>query len=157
MSRSNLRFFEWGLMLLVMLLVASYFGREFRNVQSQGEIAAVKTTLGALRTALILDHLKAAIEGKEKTLTPQINPFLLMSPVPPNYAGVLSESKVKVVRPGTWVYDAYCRCIGYEPLYPYGLNTGDNTAGLWFQISAPPGPLKIAAMHAYRWQDQDMD
>jgi hypothetical protein len=144
-------------MLLVILLVALYFVREFRNVQSQGEIAAVKTTLGALRTSLILDHLKAAVVGKEKNLPPQTNPFLLMAPVPANYAGVLSENSGKVLRPGSWVYDAYCRCIGYEPLYPYGLNTGDNNGGLWFQISPPPGPLKIAAMHAYRWQDEAVE
>jgi hypothetical protein len=148
---------EWGLTLLIIMLVTAYFGREFRNVQAQGELAAVKTTLGALRTALLLDHLKRAIEGTEQTSPVQTNPFLLLAPVPVNYAGVLSENQAKLLKPGTWVFDAYCRCIGYEPLYSYALNTAADTSGVWFRISAPPGPLQITAMQSYRWQDQRLE
>lgn len=157
MSRTSRRLVEWGLTLLIILLASAYFGREFRYVQGQGELAAVKTTLGALRTALLLDHLKNAIDGTDKTQPPQTNPFLLLAPVPANYAGELSENKAKPLKPGTWVYDAYCRCIGYEPLYAYALNTAADTSGLWFRISAPPGPLQIKAMQPYRWQDQALE
>jgi hypothetical protein len=148
---------EWGLALLVVLLVAAYFGREFRYVQGQAELAAVKTTLGALRTALLLDHLKNAAEGASPASAVQTNPFLLLATVPANYSGVLSEAKGKPLRPGTWVFDAYCRCIGYEPLYAYALNTPADAGGLWFRVSAPPGPLQISAMQAYRWQDQVLE
>jgi hypothetical protein len=126
-------------------------------VQAQGELAAVKTTLGALRTALLLDHLKSAIDGTTQTKPLQSNPFLLMAPVPANYVGVLSESQSKVLKPGTWVYDAYCRCIGYEPLYAYATTLPADSAGLWFRVSAPPGPLQITAMQPYRWQDQPLE
>jgi hypothetical protein len=157
MSRSTRRLLEWGLALLVVLSVAVYFGREFRYVQGQAELAAVKTTLGALRTALLLDHLKNAVDGPRTNASVQTNPFLLLAPVPANYVGLLSEAKGKPLQPGNWVFDAYCRCIGYEPLYAYALNTPSSSAGLWFQVSAPPGPLQITAMQAYRWQDQALE
>jgi hypothetical protein len=148
---------EWSLLLLVILVVAAVFVRQFRYVQGQGELAALKTTLGALRTALLLDHLKQAVDDPAGLRPVQRNPFLLLAPVPANYAGALASAKGQGLRPGTWVFDAYCHCIGYEPLYPYALDLASDAPTLWFRISAPPGPLQIQAMQTTLWQGQPLE
>jgi hypothetical protein len=157
MRGNNRRLLEWSLILVVVLLASGFFVREFRFVQGQGELAAVKTTLGALRTALLLDHLKRAVDGKADTAALQRNPFLLLAPVPANYAGALSSMQGQVPQPGSWVFDAYCHCIGYEPLYPQALATQSDAPAVWFRVSAPPGPLQITAMQSYFWLGQPLE
>lgn len=151
------RMLEWSLLLLVILVVAGMFARQFRNVQAQGELAAVKTTLGALRTALLLDHLKGVVDGTNASRPVQRNPFLLLAPVPANYAGALASAKGQGFKPGTWVFDTFCNCIGYEPLFPQALDMPSDAPAVWFRVSAPPGPLQIRAMQAYLWQGQVLD
>jgi hypothetical protein len=150
-TNSNRRVVEWSLLVVVVLGVVGFLGREFRVVQGMGELAAIKTTLGALRTALVIDHLKThAIDGKPAEKT-QGNPFLLLDHVPANYAGLLGDLKGQPLPQGGWVFDAYCRCIGYEPLYPQSLENGSESSTVWFRISPPPGPLKISPVQDYIW------
>lgn len=148
---------EWSLILVVVLIITGYFFREFRSVQAQGELAAVKTTLGSLRTSLLFDFLKRQAERTDASVPVQRNPFLLLDHLPGNYAGALASAKGKAMQPGTWVFDEYCNCIGYEPLYPYGLNTPEDAHAIWFRISPPPGPLQINPMQNYQWAGQPVD
>ena len=141
---------EWSILLAVLLVLVVAFGREFRVVQGQGELAAIKTTLGALRTALVIDHLHAATSGRQAVAQPQRNPFLVLDHAPANYAGVLGAVKPDAIPPGNWVFDAYCNCIGYEPLYA-------DAPMLWFRVSAPPGPLQISPLQIYKWQGQTVN
>lgn len=157
MVRDTRRLSEWGLALLVVLTVTAYFFHEYRYVEAQSELAAVKTTLGSLRTTLLLEHLKAVADGTLNSKPVQRNPFLLLDPLPPNYAGVLADAKSKIQLPGTWVFDAFCNCIGYRPLNPAALSTQPEGGAIWFRISAPPGPLQVTAMHAYLWQALPLD
>ena len=143
---------EWSLLFVCILVLIGVFGRQFRFVQGQGELAAIKTTLGALRTALVVDHLQAAVAGHKVVAQLQRNPFLVLDHLPANYAGVLGAVKLGSVPPGNWVFDAYCNCIGYGPMYPYALEGAGEAPMLWFRISAPPGPLQIAPVQPYRWQ-----
>lgn len=146
---------EWSLLVIVILVLMGVFAHRFRVVQGQGELAAIKTTLGALRTALVLDHLHTAVAaGGQSVATTQRNPFLLLDHVPANYAGVLGDVQPEAVSPGKWVFDAYCACIGYAPLYPYATDGAGDVPMVWFLISAPPGPLHITPLHAYRWQGE---
>jgi hypothetical protein len=87
----------------------------------------------------------------------QRNPFLLLDHEPGNYAGVMDGGKAEGVPPGNWVFDTYCNCIGYGPMYPFALNEGGGSPMVWFRISAPPGPLQITPMQAYRWQGELLD
>lgn len=147
------RYAEWSLLAIVILVLMGIFGQQIRFVQAQAELAAIKTTLGALRTALVIDHMQAAAIHKTKAVaSPQRNPFLLLEHPPGNYAGVLGSLKVDTVPAGNWVFDAYCHCIGYGPMYPYALEGGGDDPMLWFRVSAPPGPLTITPLYAYRWQ-----
>ena len=51
----SVRIVEWSLLAAVIVLLVLLFARQVRVIQGQGELAAVKSTLGALRTALVLD------------------------------------------------------------------------------------------------------
>lgn len=157
LRESTRRGLEWSLLLLVILLVVGFYAREFRSVQAQAEVAAVKTTLGALRTALLINHLKAVVDGTAGNQLPQANPFLLLEPLPAHYAGERRSDAGSLQQSGTWVFDAACRCIGYEPLYPLDLNTPQDAPALWFRISPPPGPLQLRPVQRYVWQGQVLE
>ncbi len=148
---------EWSILLAVVLVLIGVFGREFRFVQGQGELAAIKTTLGALRTALVIDHLHATTAGHQAVAQPQRNPFLVLDHAPTNYAGVLGAVKADAIPPGNWVFDAFCNCIGYEPLYSHALEEAGDAPMLWFRVSAPPGPLQISPLQIYKWQGQTVN
>jgi hypothetical protein len=151
------RAYEWGLIAVVILVMSGYFLREFRLVQAQGEMAAVQSTLGSLRTALLFDFLRREASHTSAEVPMQRNPFLLLDHLPGNYAGVLDSSKGRLLQGGTWVFDAYCICIGYEPLNTQGLSTPENAPTLWFRIGAPPGPLQINPAQNYHWAGQLLD
>jgi hypothetical protein len=145
---------EWSILLVVVLALMGVFGRQFRYVQGQGELAAIKTTLGALRTALVVDYLQAQVATKSTPVAqPQRNPFLVLDRAPANYAGVLGTVKAESVPPGNWVFDPFCNCIGYGPMYPYALEEAGDAPMLWFRVSGS-GPLQIAPVQPYRWQGE---
>jgi hypothetical protein len=146
---------EWSLLVIVILVLMGVLGQQVRMVQAQGELAAIKSTLGALRTALVIDHLHAAVaQTGQRVAPPQRNPFLVLDHVPANYAGVLGVVHAETVPPGHWVFDDYCHCIGYGPTYPYALDGAGDAPMVWFRVSAPPGPLQIAPLQPYYWQGE---
>lgn len=151
MPWTNRRVVEWSLMVLVLLAVVGAFGRQFNVVQGQGELAAIKTTLGALRTALVIDHLKTTAIDGTPAANAQRNPFLLLDHIPANYAGPLASLKGQPLPQGSWVFDVYCNCIGYEPMRPQALDNPGESPTVWFRISPPPGPLQISPVQNYVW------
>ena len=67
---------EWTILALVVLLLVLVFARQMRILQGQAELSAIKTTLGALRTAFVLDHLrKQVVDGATTAPPAQHNPF----------------------------------------------------------------------------------
>jgi len=152
------RVLEWGIVVVVLLTLMGAFERHVRVVQSQGEFAAVKSTLGALRTALVLDFLQQTVHtARPNVVAQQRNPFLLLKEVPANYAGEFAALHLETVAPGSWVFDPDCSCIGYLPMYSQGLESPTNTPVTpvsWFKVGAAAGPLQITAMDAYVWQGQ---
>lgn len=146
---------EWGIVVVVLLTLMAVFERHVRVVQSQGELAAVKSTLGALRTALVLDFLQQTVHtARPNVLAPQRNPFLLLKALPDNYAGEFGALHMDTVAPGRWVFDPNCSCVGYLLLYPQGLESPAPVPAIWFKVGGAPGPLQITAMETYVWQGQ---
>lgn len=149
---------EWGIVAVTVLVIAGVFGRQVRVVQGQGELAAVQSTLGALRTAFVIDHLQQMVGApKLRVAVPQRNPFLLLKNVPANYAGESAVQKLDGVAPGSWVFDPDCGCIGYLLLYPQWLESPPDTAAVWFRVGAPPEALQITPLKAYVWQGQSLN
>lgn len=146
---------EWGMVVLIVLVLMGVLERHVRAVQSQGELAAVQSTLGALRTALVLDFLQHTVQAARLGVAaPQRNPFLLLKAAPVNYAGEFSALHMETVARGSWVFDPDCTCIGYLPLYRHGAEGPAPTQAAWFKVGGAPGPLQITAMETYVWQGQ---
>ena len=154
-SRTARRLVEWSILAIVVLLLAGIFGQQVRTVQAQAELAAVRSTLGALRTALVIDHMIATIRtGGPSVASPQRNPFLLMDPVPANYAGALGTLTIDAVARGSWVFDPLTSSIGYAPKYGQTLEPPSETATLWFRMSAVAGMPQLTAQRSYTWMGE---
>lgn len=149
---------EWGVLVVLVVVLVGLFGRQLRVVQGQGELAAVQSTLGTLRTAFVIDHLQQMVGVPKPHVTgQQRNPFLLLKNVPANYAGESAVLKLDTVAPGSWVFDPDCGCIGYLLLYPQWLESPPDTAAVWFRIDAPPNALQITPFKAYLWHGQSLN
>ena len=153
--RDNARLVEWGILGVLILALLGIFGRQVRVVQGQTELAALQSTLGALRTALVLEHLRHTVAGDAKSVAaPQRNPFLLLSTVPPNYAGERAVLKTESTAPGSWVFDPVCSCVGYVLRYPALLDSPADLPALWFSVKGSNAPFSISANETYVWQGQ---
>jgi hypothetical protein len=142
----------------VILVLAVVFVRQMRVMQGQGELESVKSTLGALRTAFVIDHLHKNVVTTNAPVTPvQRNPFELLQHRPVNYAGEIRQTQTTVAPVGAWVFDADCACVGYAPLDAQWLESSRGNAVIWFQISGDPGPLQLTAKQTYIWQGQLMN
>jgi hypothetical protein len=149
------RMVEWGILALVILVFAGVFGQQLREVQARAELAVIQSTLGALRTALVVEHIKHTVAGNTKSVAvPQRNPFLLLDTVPVNYAGEHAVLQSEAVTPGSWVFDPACSCVGYVLLHPQWLESPPNLPALWFSVAGSSAPLSIHATQTYRWQGQ---
>ena len=77
------RIIEWVLLFFVVLGIVGALGYKLREVQGQAEFAAVQYTLGSVRTAMILEHLRLKLHTEEK---PRLrNPFELLEIAPHNF------------------------------------------------------------------------
>lgn len=152
------RLVEWLLVALVVLVLLFVFERYIQQVQRQSELAAVKTTLGALRTALVLDHLqRQVLPVSEQPLQPTMNPFELVAQRPVNYAGLLEPAQADLAPAGSWVYAAKCRCVGYRPFDAEWLGRPSSASFMWFEIIGMPGVMQLAAKERYRWDNEFID
>lgn len=151
------RMLEWCILATVALLIAGGLGYYGRQVQAYGERAAVLTTLGALRTALAIDHLqRVAAHGGAAVADPAPNPFLLLKTPPPNYRGELTAAESFTVAPGGWFFDPRCPCVGYRPMDPGSGRAAENADWLWFTLSPGPAPHQLLAREAYVWRGLDI-
>jgi hypothetical protein len=147
------RVLEWGVLLVVLLALAFMFYRQVRVVQGQAELAGIKSTLGALRTAFVLAHLAQAVSAPSADAAQaQRNPFLLLERLPANYAGEASASVDDSQPTGSWIFDPKCVCVAYFPQNPEWLEV--STGALWFRIETGTGPHRIEPSQVYVWQGE---
>lgn len=147
------RMLEWGILALVVLALATVLAVYAYRVRGQAERAAIISTLGALRTALVLNHVQRATT--QPAAAPDSNPFGMLERPPVNYAGRLGTVQRQELEPGRWVFDAACVCVGYKPMNPEWLD-GELPGGLlWFQVlEHDHGLLELRASQNYSWQGQ---
>lgn len=144
---------EWSVLALVVLGFAGVFGHYAQRVHSLAERAAVLTTLGALRTALVLGHLHTAVRDAPDAPV-SANPFDALAQRPATYAGSVTGRDVGAVAPGQWVFDAECGCIGYKPLYLDWLQSREQLQALWFQRRGRGSTTLLVPLDRYVWHDQ---
>ena len=145
------RMLEWGILLVFVLVFVGIFGHYVRVIQGQGARAAVLSTLGALRTALVIDHVQRAATGSSSTRA-TLNPFLVVRTPPLNYRGEMTVTQLLAAPAGSWVFDPQCVCIGYLPLDPAWHSAADGSAVLWFKVVTGTGVPGLAARAPYVWQ-----
>ena len=142
------------------VLVVKSGQRDYSEVQAQVEGAAIKTNLGGLRTAFIIDYLAHQVAvtpgaGPSQPMTgQQTNPFLLLHRIPSNYAGEMQAVEVRNLPPGSWLFDPACPCIAYRPLHPEWLASPSGAGVLWFDVVGAPGPLQLTPREAYVWKGE---
>lgn len=149
------RLAEWSILAVIAVVLLLVLARQVRVVQAQAELTSIKTTLYALRTALLMDHLSrnVAPEKAPAALT-QRNPFLLLQNQPLNYGGVMTPSALDALPAGNWVFDPECVCVGYAPIYAQWFESPGGGVVAWFGVRGAPGPLKLLPLDKYVWQGQ---
>lgn len=152
------RLLEWTIVAGVVLSVTLLLIRQAHEVKGQAELANVRTTLAALRTALVIEHLKQSADQSDPVATlAGGNPFALLQNRPMNYAGVMNSRDVEGLPPGTWMFGPDCVCLAYRPLDDTWFFSPDGSGVAWFQVSAPPRPPLISARVAYRWRMESLE
>lgn len=153
---------EWSIVAAVLMGLVWALEYHARVVREQGERVAVRTTLNALRMALVLEHLMAQVRAKDPVGTPPSaaptapgkNPFTLLQTVPPNYAGERAQRDIFQVPPGSWVFDPECACVGYRLLYPRGLEPAQTADAIWLHVTVDAGTPRLQPLDNYRWLGQ---
>jgi hypothetical protein len=154
----NLRLVEWSLVAMLIVALMLVFLHQVRVVQRQAELAAVRTTLGALRTAFVIQHLQLrSTSPGQPVVAAQRNPFELLQSRPANYVGETRGAVQVVVPPGHWVFDAACNCVGYMPADATEFDSPSGDAMAWYRVEAVSGPLQLTPKEAYVWQGQAMN
>jgi hypothetical protein len=157
------RWIEWGTLLALILVVSSVLWRYGQQVRGQAERAAVQSTLGALRTALVLNHVHAALPGTDKASVSRRadstlpNPFTLLQSPAANYAGEVPPALLQEVPPGRWVYDRGCTCIGYKPQDDAALGTAAGAQALWFVLHSDGAAPQLRPLQPYVWDGQVLE
>jgi hypothetical protein len=158
------RSFEWALVAAVLLVLIGVFLREFQKVQAYAERASVKTTLGALRIAIVVDYVQAQTAGVQPQTTPTVtsaqhtavkNPFLLLAQPPKVSTPTETAAFESSVPAGFWVFEATCRCIGYRPQHEHGRAALGRSGMVWFNlVHHGSGPNQLVAQEAYEWNGE---
>ena len=142
------------------VLVVQSGQRDIGDVQAQVEGSAIKTNLGGLRTAFVIDYLAQQTAVSQAGGPPSQgtavhpNPFLLLHRMPSNYVGEMNMAEAMNLPPGSWLFDPACLCIGYRPLYPEWLGSPSGASMLWFDVVRSPGPLQLMPREAYVWKGE---
>jgi len=153
------RMVEWSLVAALILALVVAFMHQVRVVQRQAELAAVRTTLGALRTALVLQHLQRQAQTPgDAVAAVQRNPFELLTHHPANYLGEMTAAQTLAASPGSWVFDAQCVCVGYVPFDAAEFDSPSGDVVAWYHVTGTPAaPLQITPREAYKWQGEVMN
>ncbi len=153
------RMVEWLLVAALILTLVVAFMYQVRVVQRQAELAAVRSTLGALRMALVLQHVQQQVQHQGQGVAAvQRNPFELLAQRPANFWGELAVGQVAALPPGNWAFDAQCVCVGYLPRDIEAFDSPSGAGMAWYQVAGTPaGPLQITVREAYTWQGEVMN
>ena len=162
------RLVEWSLVAALIIALLLAFAYYANRVRGQGELAAIRLTVGALRSTLAIENLrqKVPLAAPSAAANPD-NPFDLLRQRPGNYRGEAPDalSASVLATPGNWVFERTCICIAYRPLDTHWLESPSGDVLLWFYVLSPQekkqtsnqGPLQLVAREAYRWQGQLID
>ena len=150
------RLIVWGILSALVGVLVFAFLQKSRDVQEQAEVAAVRTTLAALRTSLTIEHIRARTATGNSVANSRQNPFTVLQQLPGNYRGELDLVQALAGPPG-WYFDSGCRCVGYLPAQ-FG-PPSENLAArvMLFQVVPSDGPTQLVAVERYSLHGQPVD
>ena len=110
------RLFKQALLILLLLFIVWAILDKARDVRGAAELSAVQVSLGALRTAIVVDRMGRAAKFDQSSRPVTINPFLLLARLPINYAGemALDDAVNGALKPGFWFFDKAQLTVGYR-------------------------------------------
>ena len=117
-TRLSRRLLEWSLLAILVLFVVMMFLRQTLVVRGQAELASVKTTIAALRTAMAIHQLEMQIAGHRSVVdAQQQNPFLLLQRKPLNYVGETDLTSPLDAHPGSWIFTPLADALAtFQPM-----------------------------------------
>jgi hypothetical protein len=148
---------EWAVLAVCIAIVMGVLWRYGQQVRAQSERAAVQSTLGALRTALILDYVRGMLPSAKKSGAvhpaplPASNPFDVLQQPVANYAGEVPAALMQEVAPGRWVFDRRCVCVGYKPQDAGVLDAPAGAQTVWFSVETTGGAPQLRSIQPYIW------
>ncbi len=126
------------------------------DVQAQAEVAAVRTNLAVLRTAMVLEHIGQKTTSQGMVVNLQRNPFLRLQQLPGNYRGENAVARIAGTGPG-WYFDPACDCVAYLTANArFASETGVSDL-LLFRVDRSAGPTRLQALDRYSWQGQAVE
>jgi len=152
---------EWLALAVLVLALMVLFGRYAREVHAQSELAAIRATLGAMRTALVVEHLRQqtaqGVAPGLQAIDRQVNPVELLGKPPAGYIGEVRLAEIDQAPAGSWVYAPDCACVGYRPLDADWLEQTSSDGWLWFAIARADAVLQLHTKENYRWRGERVD
>lgn len=142
---------EWIILSFVVLVITGILGYKLQKIHSQTELAAAQYTVGSLRTAMVLEHLRLKVDQDEE---PRLrNPFELLDPIPSNFVGERAMTEAHTVPPGHWFFDPFCECIAYRLLYSEWLDepTGSEIISFRVALNRKEGLLTLHPLYPIVW------
>lgn len=150
------RVVEWGVLFAVLVTLLVAFLQKSLEVQAQAEVAAVRTTLAALRTAITLQYIQSKAQPGDFVVRSQRNPFTLLQQVPATYQGELGVAQAGVGSPG-WYFDPECICILYATSEGWFLSGDQAGAVLVFRVVSSDGPAQLIGRELQLLRGQRVD
>jgi len=151
---------EWLALAMLLVILMMTFLRYAREVHGQTELAAIRSTVGALRTSLVVEHLRQQVGGKVdagQTSARPINPFDYVGKLPAGYVGELPQADAHRVPAGSWVYAPDCACVGYRPIDDTWLEATSSDGWVWFALTRRDAVLQLHTKENYRWRGETVD
>ena len=149
---------EWLLMVVLMLVLMVFFLHFAQRTKGQAELAAIQSTVGSLRTALVVEHIQQQVRSTSgQVVVAHLNPFEIVQQRPGNYRGKIDAAHVADVPPGSWVFVPTCSCVAYRPLDDQWLNSPSGDLLIWFKVVGAPGVLQLLPREKYLWGNDSIE
>jgi general secretion pathway protein G len=104
---SGFTLIELIVVIAVLSVLISIFLNRVEYYQELAEKTAMTENVGAIQSALTLQHSKhyIRVNTEDISLLPTENPMKWLQKLPQNYAGEFYDPKPNTVAPGNWVFD----------------------------------------------------
>lgn len=109
--------FELMVVVCIFSVLIAIFLNRVEYYQELAEKTAMEENIGAIQSALNLQHSKHYVNGNAGniTLLPTENPMKWLQKLPQNYAGEFYDPKPDAITPGSWIFDLKAHEMIYVP------------------------------------------